>query len=229
MPCRIYQRGGHGAKPPAPPRAAGPTQPSTSKCQGSSNHAPDAPSHFLLDSHLAPCTRISKTECKNRGQASPKHNSKLFPRKVTGAVEKTLESRGKAMSTRERSLEVPARPPREISCIPIIDVGPPPPAPLGSYSILILPPPPPHTAEPQNSSSSSCTPAPIFGWKLKKKKTNHKNGARNKATGQVKRGPERKKRAGRRKKIQLAAQSLATRDSAVSPGHHWPAAAFVWQ
>lgn len=96
VPCGIYRRDGHGAKPPAPPRAAG----GTSKCRGSFNRAPDAPSHFLLDSRLAPCAHISKTECKNRGWASPKHNSKLFPGKVTRAAENSSKSRGKGMSTK---------------------------------------------------------------------------------------------------------------------------------
>lgn len=79
----------------------------TSKGRGSSNRAPDAPSHFLLDSRLAPCARISKTECKNRGWASPKHNSKLFPGKVTGAAENSSKSRGKGMFTGGTNLKVP--------------------------------------------------------------------------------------------------------------------------
>lgn len=69
--------------------------PGTSKCPSRFPCAPDAPSHFLLDSRLAPFARISKTECKNRGRASPKHNSKLFPGKVTGASQNSSGSRGK--------------------------------------------------------------------------------------------------------------------------------------
>lgn len=98
----------------------------TSKRRGSSNHAPDAPSHFLLDSRLAPCARISKTECKNRGWASPKHNSKLFPGKVTGAAENSSKSRGKGMSTGGTSLKVPVGPtPRRFPASPSVVQVPP--------------------------------------------------------------------------------------------------------
>lgn len=91
----------------------------TSKRRGGFNRAPDAPSHFLLDSRLAPRARISKTECKNRGWASPKHNSKLFPGKVTGAAENSSKSRGKGMFTGGTSLKVPVGPtPRRFPASP---------------------------------------------------------------------------------------------------------------
>lgn len=76
-----HKRSPAGSRSPIPaavPARPGPN-PGTSKGRGRLNCSPDAPSHFLLDSRLALFARISKTECKNRGRASPKHNGKLFP------------------------------------------------------------------------------------------------------------------------------------------------------
>lgn len=117
-----FARGMGGERSPRPHHG-------TSKLRGSFNHAPDAPSHFLLDSRLVPCARISKTECKNRGWASPKHNSKLFPGKVTGAAENSSKSRGKGMSTGGTSLKVPVgstpgRFPASPSVLQVPAVGP---------------------------------------------------------------------------------------------------------